>query len=50
MAKIEKLPVHISPKFFFILQRTKEQILRVYPIPYVADFNYKKFKLNGKSN
>ncbi len=37
-------PIHISPTFYFLMARTKEQILRVYPVPYLADFNYIKFK------
>lgn len=46
MAKAVKTiqPIHISPTFLFLMARTKEQILRVYPIPFKADFNYKKFK------
>ena len=38
-------PIHISPKFYFLSITTKSKILKVYPVPYVADFNYKKFKV-----
>ena len=41
---------HISPNFYFLLASSKKNFLKVYPIPFKADFNFQKFKNEIKRN
>lgn len=45
MAKVKTQsisPPYTHPKLVFVLKRTKEQILKVYPVPYKHKFDLKK--------
>lgn len=35
---------YTPPKLVFVLKRTKEQILKVYPVPYKHKIDYNKLK------
>lgn len=43
MKKPNPIP-YTPPKLVFVLKRTKEQIIKVYPVPYKHTFDLKELK------
>ena len=44
--KIIPIEFYRTKRFLFITVRTKDQILKVFPVPYKHFIDYKKFKKN----